>query len=193
MRRIKRLIVDIVRFIQFGDLPTSYYTKRGMVVGKNFNRQSGCKFDPSHCWLISIGDDVTFSNQVSILAHDDSSRIYTGYGRVGTVTIGNNVFVGAGVTILMNTEIGNDVIIGAGSVVTKSIPDDCVVAGIPAQVIGITSQYIEKCKDEMKRHPNFDLSWTIYAKEKLSEDKKVEMRTLLRNTHGYQQLWPHKD
>lgn len=192
MGRIRKIIIDIVRFIQYGDLPTSYYTRRGMRVGRNFNRQSGCKFDPSHCWLISIGDNVTLANRVQILAHDDSARLYTGYGKVGRVDLGNNVFVGANVTILMGVAIGNDVIIGAGSVVTSNIPNNSIVAGVPARVIGKTDEYIEKCKNEMNMFPNFDLSWTIYSKDKLSNEKKEEMRDSLKNSYGYQQLWKHE-
>lgn len=186
--KINNFIVDIIRFLQYGDLPTSYYTKRGMKVGNNFNRQSGCKFDPSHCWLINIGDNVTMSNKVQILAHDDSIRMYTGFGKVGNVNIGNNVFIGSNTTILMNVSIGNNVIIGAGSLINKNIPDNSVVAGVPAKIIGKTDEYILKCKNEMEYLPKFDLSWTIYSKDKLSKEKKVNMYNALIDSYGYQNL-----
>ena len=50
-------------------------------------------------------------------------------------TIGDNVSIGANVTIIGDIKIGNNVIIGAGSVVVKDVPDNCVVAGNPARVI----------------------------------------------------------
>jgi len=50
-------------------------------------------------------------------------------------SIGNNVSIGANVTIIGDIRIGDNVIIGAGSVVVKDVPDNCVVAGNPAQVI----------------------------------------------------------
>lgn len=53
----------------------------------------------------------------------------------GRPTIGNNVSLGASVTIIGNVHIGNNVTVGAGSVVVKDIPDNCVVAGNPAIVI----------------------------------------------------------
>jgi serine acetyltransferase len=53
----------------------------------------------------------------------------------GRPTIGNNVALGANVTIIGNISIGNNVSIGAGSVVTKSIPDNCVVVGNPARIV----------------------------------------------------------
>lgn len=49
--------------------------------------------------------------------------------------IGNNVYISTGVTILAPVTIGNNVTIGAGAVVTKDIPDNCVVGGVPAKII----------------------------------------------------------
>lgn len=49
--------------------------------------------------------------------------------------IGNNVILGANVTILGGVRIGNNVFVGAGSVVVKDIPSNCVVAGNPATII----------------------------------------------------------
>lgn len=53
----------------------------------------------------------------------------------GRPIIGNNVSLGANVTIIGNVRIGNNVTIGAGSVVVKDIPDNCVAVGNPAKVI----------------------------------------------------------
>jgi len=49
--------------------------------------------------------------------------------------IGNYVYIAAGVRIIGDVKVGNNVIIGANSVVTKDIPDNCIVAGIPAKII----------------------------------------------------------
>lgn len=49
--------------------------------------------------------------------------------------IGDNVQISSGAKILGPIRIGNNVIIGANSVVTKDVPDNCVVAGIPAKII----------------------------------------------------------
>lgn len=53
----------------------------------------------------------------------------------GRPVIGNNVYLGAMVTIIGNVRIGNNVVVGAGSVVVKDIPDNCVIAGNPAKII----------------------------------------------------------
>jgi serine O-acetyltransferase len=57
--------------------------------------------------------------------------------------IGDNVYIAAGSRVLGGIKIGNDVIIGANAVVIKDVPDNCIVAGIPAKVI---SKKIEKFK-----------------------------------------------
>ena len=51
------------------------------------------------------------------------------------VNIGNDVWIGANVTIVPGVTIGNNVIIAAGAVVTKDVPDNTLVGGIPARVI----------------------------------------------------------
>ena len=51
------------------------------------------------------------------------------------MTIGNDVWIGGNVTILPGVTIGNNVVVAAGAVVTKDIPDNCVVAGVPARKI----------------------------------------------------------
>lgn len=53
----------------------------------------------------------------------------------GCPKIGDNCFIGAGVKIFGDITIGDNVTIGANSVVTKDIPDNCVVCGIPAKII----------------------------------------------------------
>lgn len=55
--------------------------------------------------------------------------------------IGHNVWVGARVIILKGVTIGNNSIVAAGSVVTRNIPDNSIVAGIPARVIKSKKQY----------------------------------------------------
>lgn len=53
----------------------------------------------------------------------------------GRPTIGNNVALGANVTIIGPVMVGNNVTIGAGTVIVKDVPDDCVVVGNPARII----------------------------------------------------------
>ena len=63
---------------------------------------------------------------------------------MGCIEIGDNVFIGAGTRILYDTRIGSNVVVGTGSIITKDVPDNSIVAGIPARVIGSFSDYAEK-------------------------------------------------
>lgn len=163
---------DIRSFIQYGDLPTWYYIKRGMKIGNNFCRQTLTKFDISNCYLIKIGDNVTIANNVQFLCHDDTLVEDLGYRKVGTISIGNNVFVGAKSLILMNVKIGNNVVIGAGSVVNKDIPDNSVVVGVPAKVIGTYTDYVLKNESLI---PDRNLDITYPYNGKLNEEEKEKI------------------
>ncbi|MDD2376888.1 MAG: DapH/DapD/GlmU-related protein [Clostridia bacterium] len=149
--------------------------KNGLTVGKEFNYRADCIIDSSHCWLITIGDNVTLAPKVHILAHDASTKNGIGYTKIGLVNIGNNVFIGANTTILPNVTIGDNCIIGAGCVITKKIVGNSVVVGNPAQIICTYDEYITKNKLLMKNSPIYDLRWTINSKE-LTKEMKEKMK-----------------
>lgn len=148
----------------------------GLTVGKHFQMKDGCILDPGHVFLITIGDNVTLAPRVHILAHDASTKEFTGYTKIGPVTIGDNVFIGANSTVLMGVHIGNNVIVGANSLVSKDIPDGCVCVGNPARVICTTEEYIEKNKHFQKERPCFDESYII---TNITAEKKAEMKKKL--------------
>jgi acetyltransferase-like isoleucine patch superfamily enzyme len=89
---------------------------------------------------IKIGSEVIFGPEVKIFSenHNFSAPDQTikaqGVTRIG-VEIGDNCWIGGGVSILDGVIIGKGCVIAAGSVVNKSIPDNSVAAGIPAKVI----------------------------------------------------------
>lgn len=161
---VSKVVKDIIKKIIYrirGEYTIDSLKKLGLKVGENFNPQLGFELDPSHCWLIKIGDNVTFGPHVQVLAHDASTCHYLGYAKIGRVTIGNNCFIGAGSIVLPNTTIGNNTIIGAGSVVTHSIPDNCVAAGNPAKVIMSLDEYLNKHREQMKTGYLYDESYTL--------------------------------
>lgn len=90
-------------------------------------------------WLVSIGDRVTVAPGVDFITHDASSSLLQDEKgrryRYARITVGNDVFIGANATILPGVRIGNRVIVAAGSVVNRSIPDNCVVGGVPARFL----------------------------------------------------------
>lgn len=180
--KVYELVKNVIRRMN-GEVLTSTLITRGMKVGKNFNRQQGCYIDPTHCFLIEIGDDVTFSIRVTILAHDASSKKIAGYTRIGKVSIGDNVFVGANATILPNVVIGNNVVIGANSVVTKSIPDNSVVVGNPAKIINNIELLRNKNIEEMRKTKKFGKEYRYTAN--MSLEKIEEMQKAVQSGIAY--------
>ena len=86
--------------------------------------------------LIDIGNHVDIASDVMIYnsEHDINSDDFRAV--VGSVEIGDYVFIGPRAIILPGVKIGKGAVVGAGAVVTKDVTDFTVVGGVPAEVIG---------------------------------------------------------
>jgi serine O-acetyltransferase len=78
-----------------------------------------------------IGHNATILQGVTLGAKE----IDISYLPANRPTIGDNVTIGAGAKVLGGIKIGNNVTVGANAVVTKSLPDNVVAAGVPAKII----------------------------------------------------------
>ena len=165
-----------------GEYTTEQLIKMGMKVGKNFGRLNGVILDPSHCWLIEIGDNVTMAPRVHILCHDASTKHFMNYTKIGRVTIGDNVFIGAESVVLPGVTIGNNVIVGANSTVTHDIPDNTVVAGTPAKLICTLDDYLNKEKERMKSAPCYGEDYTL--RKDVSMEKRMKQKEELTGKIG---------
>ena len=116
----------------------------------------GCKIDDFE--KITFGENTVVSDKVVLLTHDYS--LTTGLRKIGaapdadvafikSIRLGSNVFVGMGAIILPGTHIGNDVIVGAGSVVRGKIPDNSILVGNPAVVVGALDEKALRWKAAM--------------------------------------------
>lgn len=179
---LKKIIKSLYYRLK-SNFTTEDLIKKGLKVGKNFNRMQDVLLDPSHCWLIQIGDDVTLAPRVNILAHDASTKLFLGVTKVGRVTIGDRVFVGSDTVILPNVTISSDVIIGSNSTVSKNLPSGYVYAGNPVKPICTLEEYLEKNKKQILSGPIYDRSFTNNGK--ISKAKKEKMFRELENVVGY--------
>lgn len=110
----------------------------GLVIGNYVGISQNCFIHVRG--TIQIGDYTIFGPGVTILSENhnfqsiDKNVQDQGETRKN-VNIGKNVWIGANSIILPGVTIGNNVIVAAGSVVTKNIPDNLIVGGIPAKQI----------------------------------------------------------
>jgi len=84
---------------------------------------------------IKIGNGACIAHNVTIMDTDAHLMEHKDYKMTKPVTIGDNVWIGTGATILKGVTIGAGSMIAAGAVVTKSVPPYCLAAGVPAKVI----------------------------------------------------------
>ena len=107
-----------------------------IVLGKNFFANYNCKLMDGG--LISFGNNVLVGPDCTFVTAShptDPKRRLAGFQQFKPITVGNNVWFGAGVIVCPGVSIGNNCVIGAGSVVVKDIPDNSVAVGNPCRVI----------------------------------------------------------
>lgn len=117
-------------------------------IGKNFYTNYNCVILDGA--KVAFGDNVFIAPNCvfSTAGHPiDVEQRNAGLEIALPITVGNNVWIGANVTVLPGVTIGNNTVIGAGSVVNKDIPDGVVAAGNPCEVIRQITQ------EDKKKYP----------------------------------------
>lgn len=113
-----------------------FYTDCGknITIGKGVFINAGCHFQDQGG--ISIGDNTLIGHNVVLAtlnhgsAPEDRGTLYP-----APIKIGKNVWIGSNTTVVAGITIGDNAIIAAGAVVTKNVPKNTVVGGVPAKII----------------------------------------------------------
>ena len=153
LRRLK-YIWD-VKVVCRGDF-SLYASMLGVRVGKD------CRIldDPrnifgSEPYLVTLGDHVSITGGVNFITHEGGVWLLRetdpDVDVFNPITVGNNVFIGARAMILPGVRIGNNVIVAGASLVSKDVPDNTIVGGVPAKVIGSTDDFLSKVAPDLVR------------------------------------------
>ncbi|WP_195575074.1 DapH/DapD/GlmU-related protein [Paenibacillus sp. 1001270B_150601_E10] len=138
----KEEIVDIFSELTGNDVDPSFmcfppfYTDFGknIWIGKNVFINTGCSFQDRGGIKIGNGSMIGMNVTIATLNHglplDTRNTTYP-----SPVIIGENVWIGSNATIIPGVIIGDNAVVAAGAVVTKNVPENTVVAGVPAKVI----------------------------------------------------------
>ena len=138
--------VKLAQFVNLYGCEIGDYTKIGAFVEIQKNASVGerCKIS-SHTFIcegvtiednVFVGHGVVFINDMYPRATAADGQLQTEKDwKVETTVVKKGASIGSGATILANLTVGENAIVGAGSVVTKTVPDNTVVAGNPARVI----------------------------------------------------------
>jgi len=167
---IRRIVNKIRMYVN----PIKYARKSGATIGERCRIIRPVRLG-SEPWLISIGNHVELSSNVSFITHDGSTWVFRDEPecnkilKYGKIVIHDNVFVGMDTILLPGVEIGANSIVGAGSVVTKSIPENCVYAGNPAKFSCTIEQFKQKCLSSIVEYDQ---------EEYLANKKKVVLEML---------------
>jgi len=123
--KLKNVAVFTPVYINYG---------KNLKIGKNVFINFDCTF--LTLGGITIEDDVLIGPKVSLITENHPLEPQHRKGLIGkSILIKNNAWIGANSTILPGVTIGENAVVAAGAVVSKDVPDNVVVGGIPAKII----------------------------------------------------------
>ena len=162
---------------QSNERKIKYLEEPGSKIGKGTRLLCGVEAFGTEPYLIEVGRDCLFSGGIHLITHDGGIVVLNNLNyfdnkqmdKIAPIKIGDNVYIGSGAYVLPGITIGDNVIIGGCTVVTKNIPSNSVVAGIPGRIISTIDEYYQKALNNNVLYPTLGMS---------QEDKKAYFMNL---------------
>ena len=151
LQRLSKIFTVPFRMLYASLYPVGYAKSLGVRMnGRVKTYGSSYSMFSAEPYLVTLGDNVYISVGASFVCHDGATlpfrKIDPTLDLAAEISVGNDVFIGAGAVLLPGVKIGNNCIVGAHAVVTRDVADGCIVAGSPARTVGSWSAYLEKAK-----------------------------------------------
>lgn len=125
------------RIVPYSGIKIRLHRMRGVKIGRNVHIGPMVTLDDVYPNFIVIEDGVSIAGQNFILTHNKPMQYHRHLSEafLGPVIIKKNAWIAIGVIILPGVTIGEGAIVASGSVVTKDVPPNTLVGGIPAKVL----------------------------------------------------------
>lgn len=123
------LLRNFIRVMALNLQHAIYIYIYGMNIHKSARISYGAKLDKTNPKGIHIGEESYVASGAIVFTHDFCRAIHK------DTHIGKRCFIGANAIIMCGVTIGDEVIVGSNAIVTKDVPDNCIVAGNPAKII----------------------------------------------------------
>ncbi len=122
----------------------------GFKIGNNVFLDN-VKIEENYPEFLEIEDNVTIAYDTRILLHDSSmNNLFSDPVRFGKVVIKEGAYIGSRCIIMPGVTIGKRSLVGAGSVVTKDVPEEMIVVGIPAKEYMNINDYRKRYLNSME-------------------------------------------
>lgn len=140
---------------------------------------------PLYAKLIRIHNNVRIASNVTFATHDITHYILNSLSdsheneyseTIGCIELMDNVFIGTNVTIVGGVRIGPKAIVAAGAVVTKDVPENSVVGGVPARYICSFDEWMERREKQYPhelapKHQDVSNELVEYMWDKFNKDR----------------------